>query len=128
MTQPDLASTACRSGSGMSSSQPSHADLARMSEVHVRFDGRCFRYRQYCYDKLADALAYAKLDQSRTGHEAMADDDAPVWTPPLTPTMEQQELMDSLNVEFDGRQYRYESYHYDRLADAIEYARRNASS
>jgi hypothetical protein len=125
MEKLDLPSMASRSDPDTSFSQPSKADMARMSEVHVRFDGHCYRYGQYCYDKLADALAYAKLDQSRPGHQTMGDG-APVWTPPLTLTMEQRSLMDSLGVEYDGRQYRFKGYHYDRLADAIAYARQNA--
>jgi len=36
---------------------------------------------------------------------------------------EEERLMASLAICFDGRQYRYRDYRYDRLDDAIAYAR-----
>ena len=35
----------------------------------------------------------------------------------------QERLMASLAIRFDGRQYHYQGYHYDRLDDAVAYAR-----
>jgi DnaJ-class molecular chaperone len=36
-----------------------------MEKLGVSFDGESYRYKQYRYEKLADALSYAKLQQSR---------------------------------------------------------------
>lgn len=103
--------------------QPCEADAAQMSELNVRFDGRTYRYGQYCYDVLKDALAYARLDQGR-GPLGMPGEELPVWTPPVMPTGDEQQQMDRLEITFDGRHYHYQNYRYDRLADAIDYARR----
>ncbi|WP_151638879.1 hypothetical protein [Noviherbaspirillum aerium] len=106
--------------------QPSDADALQMSELHVRFDGRTYRYGQYCYDVLKDALAYARLDQGRSAQTGAPDDEASAWTPPMMPSESEQRQMDQLQVRFDGRHYHYQSYRYDRLADALDYARRHA--
>lgn len=104
--------------------QPSETDAMQMSDLNVRFDGRAYRYGPYCYDVLKDALAYARLDQGRPGCPAVPSDDLPVWTPPAMPTDAEQQQMDLLGITFDGRHYHYQSYRYDRLADALDYAHR----
>jgi len=38
-----------------------------------------------------------------------------------------ERLMRAFDIAFDGRQYVYDRYRYDRLADAVNYARRQLS-
>jgi hypothetical protein len=40
---------------------------ALMHELGITFDGRLYGFREYRYEKLADAIAYAKLAQRRNG-------------------------------------------------------------
>jgi hypothetical protein len=93
-----------------------------MADLGVRFDGRFYRYKDYHYDLLADALRYATLDRDSHPYQATTDD-APIWTAPDEPTEEERQVMKELDVTFDGRYYRYSDYRYDRLADAVNYAR-----
>jgi len=126
MTNLDAAGMPSRRSTAIVPFQPSEADAVRMSELNVRFDGRSYRYGQYCYDVLKDALSYARLDQERHGRLTAPCDEAPVWTSPPMPTEDEQRQMDGLGVSFDGRQYHYQGYRYDRLSDALAYARRHA--
>lgn len=93
-----------------------------MAESGVAFDGRSYWYRQYHYDLLDDALAYARQDMSRPigpaeseGHRHWQQADAPNAATLL--------LMTQLGITFDGKYYRYDDYRYDRFIDAINYAR-----
>ena len=91
-----------------------------MGEVGVEFDGHSYRYKQYRYDLLSDALAYAQLDRSRPTFRAEA-----YVQPRLQvreqPTEAQQQLMAELGITFDGRCYEFYGFHYDQFANAIKY-------
>jgi hypothetical protein len=93
-----------------------------MIESGVTFDGRSYWYQQYRYDGLNDALAYARLDRSRLAGQAEAGHDHH-WQEPATPTAADLQLMTELGISFDGRCYHYGDYRYDRIIDAINYAR-----
>lgn len=93
--------------------------LAR--QLGVGFDGRHYRYRDYRYDRLADAINYARLEQARSGEKAPAGQ--PEWAEPLQPTDAERRLMAELGITFDGRAYIYDGYRYDHCQDAANYAR-----
>jgi hypothetical protein len=93
----------------------------QMAEFGVAFDGRCYRYKEYRYDLLSDALNYAQLDRSRPTYRAEADIQ-PQWVEPEKPTEEEQRRMAELGITFDGKYYRYGDYRYDHFTDAINYA------
>jgi hypothetical protein len=98
----------------------------QMAELAVRRDGGDYLYQGYRYERLADALAYARLVMSRPGAD---DGPAPFLHKPVaSPTDAERTLMISLGIEFDGRVFRFASYRYDRLADAVNYARRPQAS
>lgn len=44
---------------------PTQADRALMQALAITFDDGVFRWREYRYDRLADAVAYATLESSR---------------------------------------------------------------
>ncbi|HZX32307.1 MAG TPA: hypothetical protein VFF03_13230 [Rhodocyclaceae bacterium] len=93
----------------------------RIIRYGIGFDGRCYRYREYRYDRLADALRYAELDSARSGRPPLQ---APgEWLAPHRPTAEDREVMASLGIAFDGKHYLYDGYRYDRCGDAVAYAR-----
>jgi hypothetical protein len=93
----------------------------QMAEFGVAFDGRNYRYKEYRYDLLSDALKYAQLDRSRPTYRAEVD----IQAPPLKaekPVEAELRLMDEFGITFDGKYYRYDEYRYDHFADAIKYA------
>jgi hypothetical protein len=97
----------------------------RIVRYGIGFDGRFYRYREYRYDRLADALNYAKLDSARAGRPPLQ---APgEWLAPQRPTAEEREQMASLGSAVDGKQYLYDGYRYERCGDAINYARLNSA-
>lgn len=99
-----------------------NADQRRkVAQFGIGFDGRYYRYRDYRYDRLSDALNYAELESSRPGWQA--SDGPSQWLQPHHPTEAEQALMAQLAVTFDGKYYLYEGYRYDRCIDAINYAK-----
>ena len=107
---------------------PPTDDKERMVELEIGRDGLDYVYQAYRYEKLADAIAYAQLVRSR-GLEAA--DVAPSHrrcSPFVPPSATEQALMASLRIQFDGRQFRFGGFCYDRLPDAVNYARRVAAA
>jgi hypothetical protein len=97
------------------------SEQLQMAECGVTLDGRSYRYQEYRYDVLSDALKYAQLDRSRPTYRAGPD----IQGPPLKaekPVEAEQRLMDELGINFDGKYYHYGEYRYDHFADAIKYA------
>lgn len=92
----------------------------QMAELGVAFDGRYYRYKEYRYDNLSDALNYAQLDRSRPTYRAEPYTQSQ-HVEPEQPTDEEQRLMVELSITFDGKWYRYDDYRYDHFVDAINY-------
>jgi hypothetical protein len=93
-----------------------------MAALAIRYNGRHYEYDVYRYDHLADAVNYATLDRSR----ARRDDE--VRTTPSReyvedPDESQRALMATLAITFQDGTYRLGAFRYDRLADAVDYAR-----
>lgn len=87
----------------------------------ISFDGRAYHYGQYSYDRLADALRYARLDRARPGFR---EDPAPRnWKQWAGPTPEERLQMEAHGIVFEGGYYFYGPYRYDLLSSAIDYAR-----
>lgn len=96
-------------------------ETASMAESGIDYDGRSYWYRQYRYDRIQDALAYAGLDQSRPDTEPELAGQRR-WQEPEPPSAATRQLMAELGITYDGRYYRYEDYRYDQFVDAINYA------
>jgi hypothetical protein len=92
-----------------------------LASLGIGFDGRYYRYKEYCYDLCSDAVSYAQLEHSKSLYREK-DSSPPLWKKPEGPTDKEQRLMAEFGVTFDGKRYRYETYVYDRLVDAIHYA------
>jgi hypothetical protein len=80
---------------------------------------------RYRYEQLGEGLAHGRRTRS------LADE--PPGTPRQPrefrpPTEAEQVLMASLGIQFDGQAYSFAGYRYDRLADAVRYARQAAGS
>lgn len=88
----------------------------------ICFDGRTYHYRDYSYDRLADALDYARLDHARPGFRG---DPAPhQWKTWRGPSPEERASMAAHGISYQNGYYRYGPYRYDQLAAALDYARR----
>lgn len=107
---------------------PSTDDDRRMVELGIGRDGLDYVYKAYRYEKLADAIAYAQLVRSRGLEPADVFPSPRRCSPFVPPSATEQALMASLGIQFDGRQFRFGGFCYDRLPDAVNYARRLASA
>ena len=93
-----------------------------MSAFSIHHDGRSYRYNGYRYDRLAHAVAYAELMQSRQLVEIGPDPfTAGVTIAP--PSASDSEVMAARHISFNAGTYTYREFHYDRLMDAVNYAR-----
>ena len=92
-----------------------------MHEYNVHYDGCTYEYNGYRYDRLDDALAYARLMRSR-----------PRQDDPRGPYHQRRDLgaesetnqqrMTALGIELKDGRFWYRGYRYDRLAEAVDYA------
>jgi hypothetical protein len=90
-----------------------------MAELSIAFNGRHYYYDRYRYDRLVDAASYARLHRSSGSARPM-----PLPEKVESPSESQRELMSELGVTCLDGVYRLGPYRYDRLADAVAYARR----
>lgn len=92
------------------------------ASMGVGFDGHFYRYRTFRYERCSDAVNYAKLDRVKPQYQAKVINGS-AWEKTVEPTDQEQCEMAALGVGFDGRYFRYESYRYERCADAVNYAK-----
>lgn len=97
------------------------AEQHALAELNIGFDGRQYRYRDYRYDRAADAAAYARLERSRG---VVLPPSAIEWTARVGLTAFDRECMDRHQIAFNGHSFSYREYRYERLADALNAAAR----
>jgi hypothetical protein len=100
---------------------PEHRERLMLA-FEITFDGRQYVYGPYRYDRLADAVNYARLQLSRPSSNA-SETPPRVSIPCERPTVSQTKLMSELGITFEAGVYRLGDYRYDHLDDAVEYAR-----
>jgi hypothetical protein len=94
-----------------------------MAEFSITFFAHQYRYARYRYDNFADALSYAR-------QQACAPSDSDAADPPTpariveAPDELQRRRMTPLGITYRDGVYCLGPYRYDRLADAMRYARR----
>lgn len=96
------------------------AQQAHAMDLGISFDGARFVYREFRYDRLPDAIAYAEQDILLGGRQPATD--LARWLPRAVPDAAEQELMRRYGIVFEEWRYKYLDYRYDRLADAVNYA------
>jgi hypothetical protein len=90
-------------------------------ELGIWFDGRAYHYHQYCYDRLDDAIAYARVDRgSPDFHEEHLPDHWEEWQ---APTGAERAQMAAFGIVYENGFYRYGPFRYEMLDDALNYAR-----
>lgn len=93
-----------------------------MAQFSITYNGRQYQYDRYRYDRLEDAVNRAKFQRTLPrGWETR--DPVPPTQKVEVPDESQRRLMASLAITFDAGVYRLGSYRYDRLVDAVSYAR-----
>jgi hypothetical protein len=97
-----------------------------MAELSIIRDGRQYLYDGYCYDRLSDAVAYAQLVR---GQARLPGPSSPAqFELADSPTASDRQLMTELSISFENGRFVFEVYRYDRLSDAVSYARHRRSS
>jgi len=98
-----------------------------MSEFSIHHDGRHYIFEVFRYDQFADAVSYAQLMRGRSrrqfephqsGHDKIIE----------SPDGLDRKLMKGLHISFSAGVYEFRGYRYDRLVDAVNYARLVTSS
>lgn len=95
-------------------------------ELRIWFDGRSYHYQEYCYDRLADATAYAKADRRRPGYRPVPLPQS--WKQWVEPTSDELKIMATSGIVFARGTYRYGEFQYDFLEQALAYARHTSAS
>jgi hypothetical protein len=93
-------------------------------ELGIWFDGRAYHYQHYRYDRLQDAIAYAKVDRGRPG---FLEESLPHhWKEWHGPTSAEAAQMTAFGLTYEQGFYCYGPYRYEFLADALDYASRRS--
>jgi hypothetical protein len=91
--------------------------------VGIPFDGRAYHYRQYSYDRVEDALNYAKAERARPDFDKIAPT-CMRWRQFLEPTAHERAQMAEHGIAYQDGYFFYGPYRYDVLANALDYAER----
>jgi hypothetical protein len=106
------------------STQPAGDGQRLMAGFSISYNGRHYRYDRYRYDLLEDAVDYARLQCALPQSKRL---DAVEVMPPAEevglPDEPARELMVAHGITFQDGVYRLGEYRYDRLVDAVNYAR-----
>jgi hypothetical protein len=97
------------------------------TELGIRRIGWRYEYRSYRYDRLADAVAYARLGREHPRGQAAQEASPQADEPPPLPSSDELALMATWDIRFDAGIYTFQNYRYERLCDAVAYARLLAS-
>lgn len=101
---------------------PSAPAAQAAAALEVSFDGHHYHYRKYRYESMDDALRYARCDHARPGF-APDPHFQPQWLPAWLPAAADVTLMRTFGIAYEQGYFRLGPYRYERLADAVGYAR-----
>lgn len=118
--RPVDAPPAARAGSEATNDAGEQEQL--MAAFSITFDGRQYQYAQYRYDRFDDALGYARRQPLAPPASDAADSLPPARLVQAPGELERKQMA-GLEITFEDGVYRLGPYRYDRLADAIGYAR-----
>jgi hypothetical protein len=93
-----------------------------MAELSITYAGQQYQYSHYRYDRLQDAVAYARKQRSAPSKSDAADSLPPARVLEA-PDELQRRRMAGHGITYMKGAYYYGAYRYDHLADAISYAR-----
>lgn len=96
-----------------------------MAEFDIAYNGRHYEYDAYRYDHLTDAVNYARLQRSMGLGEAEAGS-RPSRQVVGAPDDAECRLMAELVITYKDGVFHFGTFRYDRLVDAVNYARLHA--
>jgi len=105
-----------------------NADIAHLSptarsrllaKYSITYNGRHYEKDNHRYDSLADAVRHGKLQRTRVMNTIRPQQLAEKVE---APNETQRRIMAELGVTFADGVYTFGVFHYERLADAVEYA------
>jgi hypothetical protein len=97
------------------------------TELGIRRIGWRYEYRGYRYDRLADAASFARVDRGHQRGQAALEASPQADEPPPMPSSDDLALMATWDIRFNAGIYTFQQYRYERLCDAVAYARLLAS-
>lgn len=100
------------------------APLVVEPSLGIWFDGRAYHYQQYRYDRLEDAIAYARLDRVRPGFQEQPL--PPRCATSREPTGAELDRMRAFGIVYEQGVYHYGAFRYEALSDALDYAGRTS--
>ena len=113
--------TASNEGRDMAD-RPDHRERLMLA-FDIAFDGRQYVYGSYRYDRLADAVNYARLRRPLPASDSPEGPPLVSKEPYETPTDSQRNLMNEFGITFEAGAYLLGEYRYDHFDDAVDYAR-----
>ena len=93
-----------------------------MEELSITFAGRQYQYSHYRYDRLDDAIAYARKQRAAPSASDAADSLPPARIEEAPDELQRRRMVGN-GITFEEGVYRLGEYRYDRLADAMRHAR-----
>jgi hypothetical protein len=101
---------------------PEHRERLMLA-YGIAFDGRHYIYDRYRYERLVDAVNYARLQHAHPHLNDPSTGPSRIGERVEPPSDLERELMGELGITFEAGVYRLGVYRYDHLSDAVEYAR-----
>lgn len=99
------------------------SEVSRLiDEMSIAHHGRHYYFDGYRYERLEDAVAYARIVRARQGPRLHSVQTGPMGAVE-SPSADDRELMLDLAIRFEGGSFIFEGFRYDRLIDAANYAR-----
>lgn len=106
-----------------STASANEGEVSRLiHEMSIAHHGRHYYFDGYRYERLEDAVSYARLVRVRQAPRLRSAPFAPMGAVE-PPSADDQELMLDLSIRFESGSFIFEGFHYDRLIDAANYAR-----
>jgi hypothetical protein len=96
-----------------------------MAEFSITRHGRYYHFDTYRYELLSDAIAFAEIVRARSPHTAQRPDPSALekCDDAQTPNAADQQLMQEFSISLQNYSFVFEGFRYDRLIDAVNYAR-----
>lgn len=98
----------------------------RAAALEVTFDGHHYHFREFRYERAEDAMRYARAEHAKPGFGADPRF-VPRWPSAWVPGEQELALMRPFGITSEEGRFRYGPYRYDRLEDALAFARRSAA-
>lgn len=102
------------------------SDEAIATQLEIAFDGIRYLYREFRYERLSDAVNYARICRAKPEFQPN-DEFVPRWAPPYAPSTEDLQRMKPFGIQFSRGSFLYRQYRYENLETAINYAVRRVT-